>query len=397
MHASQSVNRKISNPSSGWVIFGRNTRPTEEITIPQGTRVATTSTPVIEFETTKEEVLETTSDMLNKLNKEVLNAYSSQLKILENELKGKKDDLKDQAKPDLEEVSYAKLSKEIGEKRKAISEKMNQISRMDFVWLEQGINIRLVLGKPPPVSEEEAVVCEEEEQVWTEAKARVCWIEMNRDLVKLQDELTSLTSQLDEQAAAIENVKRDISELNQAIDDLTLKHDEVKGKSEDLEEMLLELYDLNEILEKYSSQLEILEYATEEMEELAKTKEDKRTQVIDDVFDPEVAPNVSALFTDPRGRDRVGEVTVDELKDRGVWPWEVKVPIRAVNPGLAGDVNPGEIGAIPVPIPGIDYVRNEEETSEGRDPETDDDLRERAKKALQVAARATARAHIIGS
>lgn len=70
-------------------------------------------------------------------------------------------------------------------------------------------------------------------------------------------------------------------------------------------------------------------------------------------------------------------------------PKSVTVPIEAVQPGPEGNVNAETIVIMPTPPRGVDGVVNEEPVTGGVLPEPDDQLRERAKHALEQAGNAT--------
>jgi hypothetical protein len=69
--------------------------------------------------------------------------------------------------------------------------------------------------------------------------------------------------------------------------------------------------------------------------------------------------------------------------------WETEVPIICTTPGRWGNVLAGTISDMPQPVMGIEYVINKEDITNGNDGENDDELRERAKHALDFAAKAT--------
>lgn len=70
-------------------------------------------------------------------------------------------------------------------------------------------------------------------------------------------------------------------------------------------------------------------------------------------------------------------------------PRSVTVAVEAVNPGPDGNVNAGAIKIMPDPPPGAEGVTNEAPTAGGAAPETDEQLRERAKHALERGGNAT--------
>lgn len=69
--------------------------------------------------------------------------------------------------------------------------------------------------------------------------------------------------------------------------------------------------------------------------------------------------------------------------------WEVDIPVVAMVPGREGNVFAGSITVMPSPPIGIEYVINKTDILNGTDQETDNDLRERAKHALEMAGKAT--------
>ena len=69
--------------------------------------------------------------------------------------------------------------------------------------------------------------------------------------------------------------------------------------------------------------------------------------------------------------------------------WEVDVPVRATVAGRAGNVYAGSIIVMPQPLLGVEYIINRVDVLNGVGDETDRELRERAKHALEVAGKAT--------
>lgn len=69
--------------------------------------------------------------------------------------------------------------------------------------------------------------------------------------------------------------------------------------------------------------------------------------------------------------------------------WEADVPVRATVAGKVGNVNAGALIVMPQPLVGVEYVINRGDILTGMDAETDEELRERAKHALEVAGKAT--------
>lgn len=69
--------------------------------------------------------------------------------------------------------------------------------------------------------------------------------------------------------------------------------------------------------------------------------------------------------------------------------WEAEVPVKATVAGRFGNVPPGAITVMPQPPIGIEYVINREDLSGGTEVEGDNELRERAKHALERIGKAT--------
>jgi len=69
--------------------------------------------------------------------------------------------------------------------------------------------------------------------------------------------------------------------------------------------------------------------------------------------------------------------------------WEADVPVRALVAGRQENVHAGMISVMPQPLMGVEYVINREDILTGTDQESDAELRERAKRALEVAGKAT--------
>jgi uncharacterized phage protein gp47/JayE len=70
--------------------------------------------------------------------------------------------------------------------------------------------------------------------------------------------------------------------------------------------------------------------------------------------------------------------------------WETRVPVMAMVPGKAGSAPAGSVNVMPKPVPGIEYVINKTDMR-GTEAETDPELRDRAKRALEMAGKATLR------
>jgi uncharacterized phage protein gp47/JayE len=69
--------------------------------------------------------------------------------------------------------------------------------------------------------------------------------------------------------------------------------------------------------------------------------------------------------------------------------WEVNIPVVALSSGKEGNVFAGAINVIPKPIMGIDFVINKMDILNGTEVESDSELRDRAKRALEMAGKAT--------
>lgn len=105
--------------------------------------------------------------------------------------------------------------------------------------------------------------------------------------------------------------------------------------------------------------------------------------------DGKVKPK-AVLDTDDRTVKAAGPAALPEadLLVRYV-PRSVSVMVEAVNPGPDGNVNAGAVKIMPDPPPGAEGVVNEAPTAGGSAPETDEQLRERAKHALERGGNAT--------
>ncbi len=83
--------------------------------------------------------------------------------------------------------------------------------------------------------------------------------------------------------------------------------------------------------------------------------------------------------------------TSDEanLKQSPSGKWEADVPVTCTAPGRWGNVLAGTITIMPQPVMGVEYVINKTDFTSGVEEEGDDELRERARHALEFAAKAT--------
>jgi uncharacterized phage protein gp47/JayE len=69
--------------------------------------------------------------------------------------------------------------------------------------------------------------------------------------------------------------------------------------------------------------------------------------------------------------------------------WESEVPVICTVPGRGGNVLAGSVVVMPQPVPGVEYVINKADITNGVEAEEDPELRERAKHALEFAGKAT--------
>jgi len=69
--------------------------------------------------------------------------------------------------------------------------------------------------------------------------------------------------------------------------------------------------------------------------------------------------------------------------------WEAEIQVICAAPGPRGNVLAGTIGVMPQAIPGVEYIINKADTTNGVDSEQDEELRERSKHALEFAGKAT--------
>jgi hypothetical protein len=79
----------------------------------------------------------------------------------------------------------------------------------------------------------------------------------------------------------------------------------------------------------------------------------------------------------------------DPCEDSG-GPVGADVPVVALASGRASNVFAGSLTVMAKPPVGVEYVINRRDILNGTDTETDEDLRERAKRALEMAGKATA-------
>lgn len=105
-----------------------------------------------------------------------------------------------------------------------------------------------------------------------------------------------------------------------------------------------------------------------------------------------VIPLGSAVSYSRRPQDMKVFWTVEEgalSKRSGSSRWEVDLPVQASSPGKSGNVHAGAINFMPKPIMGVEYVLNKQDIMNGTEEESDIELRKRAKRALEMAGKAT--------
>lgn len=105
--------------------------------------------------------------------------------------------------------------------------------------------------------------------------------------------------------------------------------------------------------------------------------------------DPDTEPSLESIVDtdDPRVL-HLDPAEADELRIR-YRPRSVTVPIDAQAPGPDGNAAPDTIVVMPTPPTGIDGITNQSALTGGEEAEPDDQLRERAKHALERAGNAT--------
>ena len=109
-------------------------------------------------------------------------------------------------------------------------------------------------------------------------------------------------------------------------------------------------------------------------------------------FEKIVVPKGVIVSTFARSsREAKTYVTVEEgvLEKKEDGRWEADVEVVATVRGSEGNTYAGSISVMPQPPPGIEYVISRKDITGGTDVESDEELRERAKKALLAAGKAT--------
>ncbi|BAI60393.1 conserved hypothetical protein [Methanocella paludicola SANAE] len=108
-----------------------------------------------------------------------------------------------------------------------------------------------------------------------------------------------------------------------------------------------------------------------------------------------IIPKDSEVSTYSRNSENIRSFkTIREalLTKNSAGKWEIIVPVVATVPGRAGNVFSGSISMMPTAIPGVDYVVNKSDIMGGAEVEGDEELRDRAKRAMERAGKATTRA-----
>jgi uncharacterized phage protein gp47/JayE len=125
-----------------------------------------------------------------------------------------------------------------------------------------------------------------------------------------------------------------------------------------------------------------------------KAKPDERSVFTVDyvVFKKIVIPAGTAVSTNPRKpENKVTYVTTEggvlEKVDEGLW--ECTLPVKSTAAGEIGNVPSGFVVLMPKPVMDIEGVTNRADIRGGAETESDEELRKRAKKALEVAGKAT--------
>lgn len=105
-----------------------------------------------------------------------------------------------------------------------------------------------------------------------------------------------------------------------------------------------------------------------------------------------VVPVGTRISTYSKQAENVRELVTIEEKMIERLPngrWEAQVRAKATTAGKAGNVPAGSVTVMPHPPVGVEYVINREDIATGTDAESDEELRGRAKKALEAAGKAT--------
>jgi uncharacterized phage protein gp47/JayE len=99
--------------------------------------------------------------------------------------------------------------------------------------------------------------------------------------------------------------------------------------------------------------------------------------------------NIATLSNKPNDVRLFKTVEETSLSMNTEGKWAIEIPVVSVTPGYRGNVLAGAIVTMPTAVQGIEYVINKADITNGVEVETDKDLRERAKHALEFAGKAT--------
>ena len=124
------------------------------------------------------------------------------------------------------------------------------------------------------------------------------------------------------------------------------------------------------------------------------SKPDKRTvfRVDYDAYREIIIPKGASVATASLKTEetRLFTTTAEALLTRtSGGKWEAELPVICAVAGRTGNVLAGAVAVMPQPLPGVEYVINKGNITNGVDAEGDDELRERARHALEFAGKAT--------
>lgn len=98
---------------------------------------------------------------------------------------------------------------------------------------------------------------------------------------------------------------------------------------------------------------------------------------------------VATFSTRPEESRSFTTTEEESLKPTGDGKWEIEVPVICNVAGIWGNVLAGSVTIMPQPVQGIEYVINKGDITNGVETESDSELRQRAKHALEFAGKAT--------
>ncbi|MCP8317869.1 MAG: baseplate J/gp47 family protein [archaeon] len=99
--------------------------------------------------------------------------------------------------------------------------------------------------------------------------------------------------------------------------------------------------------------------------------------------------NISTFSREPQNIRMFVTTAEGVLERTEEGKWEAEVPVKAAVAGRFGNAPPGAVTVMPQPPIGVEYVINRGDVSGGVEAEGDDELRERAKHALEKIGKAT--------